>query len=364
MTRNEYLNQLKIHLTSLSEQELEDVLDYFEEYFADRGDDIKAIQELGAPKDAANEILRNLGKEQESDKQNEEDVSYTDLGANIRNAVHQYLNSSFLKKILKDTDVSININGKSDTIQTEPVKLPHLQHIQLNINDTNLIVSQTETDTPQLRFEVEKEQADIALPYHFENGKLLIQCDDTIEKIIIELPSSYVLQQMTATLEDANASIKGIKITTLSVQAEDTNLAFSHLEIAQLIAHLEDSNLSLVGSHVTNGRLKAERSNLTIHSNQFNQISFLTNDSNLTLSKNDIIHLIQIEMEDSHLTIERGEETNVNYSIESIDSTLHFADDLRGDTHFKGDTTSFHTHYDNCSATLTIQCEDSYVTIV
>ena len=366
MTRSDYLNQLKNYLTGLTEEELEDALDYFEEYFADRNNDEEAIQDLGNPKEAAEEILRNLGKDNEqAASQQKADDNYADLGTNIRNAVHQYLHSSFLKNFFNDTNVSININGKQDTVQTEPIPLLHLEHIQLEIGDTNLIIHQTDIDLPQLLFEIEKGHTDTNLPYCFEHGKLVLREIDSsfIEKMIIELPHAYHLKEISGTLEDANASMKEISMTHLSLRSEDTNLTLSQLEISELTLHLEDSNLSFIGSQVTDCQLEAEDSNLTLQNCQFQQANLLIEDSNLNTSKNNIAHTMNIELTDSHLTLERGSETKENFSIESTDSILQLADDLQGNTQCTGNTTIFQTNYDHSPANLTIHCEDSYVTI-
>ena len=69
MTRQEYLTQLEKYLKHLPQHDLQDTLDYFNEYFDDRADDQEAMRELGQPKEAAREILANLyDKEKEESK--------------------------------------------------------------------------------------------------------------------------------------------------------------------------------------------------------------------------------------------------------------------------------------------------------
>ena len=62
MKREDYLLELKNNLGSLSPQEVQDVLDYFTEYFEEKNDDEKVIAELGSPLEAAREILKNMEK--------------------------------------------------------------------------------------------------------------------------------------------------------------------------------------------------------------------------------------------------------------------------------------------------------------
>lgn len=60
MTRAEYLNQLEQALTQLHPSARQEALDYFNEYFDEKGDDQTAIAELGNPQEAAKEIIANL----------------------------------------------------------------------------------------------------------------------------------------------------------------------------------------------------------------------------------------------------------------------------------------------------------------
>lgn len=62
MTRTEYMNRIKTCLKRLPKQDLEQALDYFNEYFDEAGpeQETKAIEDLGEPKAAAEQILRNL----------------------------------------------------------------------------------------------------------------------------------------------------------------------------------------------------------------------------------------------------------------------------------------------------------------
>lgn len=62
MTRNDYLKQLDKHLKKLPQQDYQEAMDYFTEYFDEAGPENEAlvIQELGSPKEAAKEIINNI----------------------------------------------------------------------------------------------------------------------------------------------------------------------------------------------------------------------------------------------------------------------------------------------------------------
>ena len=62
MTSGEYLKQLEKYLRKLPQSDYEDAMEYFTEYFADAGPENEqaVIKELGTPKQAAAELMRNL----------------------------------------------------------------------------------------------------------------------------------------------------------------------------------------------------------------------------------------------------------------------------------------------------------------
>ena len=70
MTSGEYLKQLEKYLRKLPQSDYEDAMEYFTEYFADAGPENEqaVIKELGTPKQAAAELMRNLLEEKQKEK--------------------------------------------------------------------------------------------------------------------------------------------------------------------------------------------------------------------------------------------------------------------------------------------------------
>lgn len=62
MTKNEYMKTLAYSLRHLPKEDFNQAMDYFEEYFADAGPEHeeKAIEDLGAPEEAAKELILEL----------------------------------------------------------------------------------------------------------------------------------------------------------------------------------------------------------------------------------------------------------------------------------------------------------------
>lgn len=62
MTKKEYLSQLGKYLKGLPKEDYASAIQYFKEYFSDSGEENvqQVIAELGTPKEAATELLKNL----------------------------------------------------------------------------------------------------------------------------------------------------------------------------------------------------------------------------------------------------------------------------------------------------------------
>ncbi|MFU2163361.1 DUF1700 domain-containing protein [Streptococcus pluranimalium] len=73
MTRTEYLQQLDKYLHRLPEEDYQEAMDYFTEYFDEAGVDNEdqVMAELGTPKEAAQDILNALWEKQENQDSND-----------------------------------------------------------------------------------------------------------------------------------------------------------------------------------------------------------------------------------------------------------------------------------------------------
>lgn len=62
MNRTEYMDALQVHLRRLPKEDLHKALEYFDEYFSDAGpeNEARAIEDLGSPETAAEQIITNL----------------------------------------------------------------------------------------------------------------------------------------------------------------------------------------------------------------------------------------------------------------------------------------------------------------
>lgn len=84
MTRDEYLNELKNKIMSLSLDEQNEAIQYYSDYFAEANNDEKVIEELGSPDELAktiiekfaNALVKTESSEKEDSDSKNEDKSY------------------------------------------------------------------------------------------------------------------------------------------------------------------------------------------------------------------------------------------------------------------------------------------------
>jgi len=71
MTKKEYLDELKSKITDLSEQQINESIQYYSDYFEDAKDDEKLINELGSPDELAESIKNKYQMEVEKKRKKE-----------------------------------------------------------------------------------------------------------------------------------------------------------------------------------------------------------------------------------------------------------------------------------------------------
>ena len=81
MTRDEYLQILRDNLTTMTDDEKDDVIRYYLEYFIDSGDERAAMEELGAPEKLAARLCNGNGA-QNSENYRAENYTSTQNTAN------------------------------------------------------------------------------------------------------------------------------------------------------------------------------------------------------------------------------------------------------------------------------------------
>ena len=127
MNKEQFLNELKSKILSLTDEERNEAIQYYSDYFDEAGDDEKVIKELGTPDDVAKIIIEKFASAPAvQDKKNEdtEDFADTDNGrANIDEALFFTFEKDDVKNILLEFGSAnvVMISGKNYAVETRGV---------------------------------------------------------------------------------------------------------------------------------------------------------------------------------------------------------------------------------------------------
>lgn len=113
MTREEYLNQLKNCLNSLTNDELSEALQYYSDYFEESNDDQKVIAELGTPEELAKTIsekFANVPVATKNQQKDEEEKSNEDYSQQ-ENLYFEFEEKNVQKMVLNFGAASVVLTG-------------------------------------------------------------------------------------------------------------------------------------------------------------------------------------------------------------------------------------------------------------
>jgi hypothetical protein len=391
MIRDQYLNDLKENLSSLNPQELNDVVDYFTEYFEEQDDDAKVIAELGDPWEAAQEILKNMEREETSqadtktsyssdfgqetfkeefrkefDKETFKEAFKKDFHQNFQNHFKETFQKNFLKNFIKNFNFSVNVQESDQFVKVTSLPLEDLSRIHLDLENDNLSIKLSPLNHARLTYTIDIADKNQSLPYLFKDGKLSLYSNEKlyIRKIDLELPQDPFLLEISGNLEDVNLNIEKLTVDDLSLSSEDCNLSFTALQIKNVMLQMDNCNLSLDSSKLGQVTMNAEDCNLSILSCQLDKMELEAEDCKLTSHRNQIISSLHVQAEDSNLTHEMDRQEVSNYQISAEDSTVNLATDLVGQSQKTGDTFYFNTVQERSNTVIRFTCQDSTLTIL
>lgn len=146
MTREEYLNQLKNNIQSLTLDEQAEALQYYSDYFEEADDDEKVMEELGSPEELAKTVKENFSNalvKSKSDSKSEEKSEESDNNTyNSQEAMYFEYAASKVKNLsisLKAADTVI-IPGDRFAVETRGIDREALNcslSSEGNLNITN-----------------------------------------------------------------------------------------------------------------------------------------------------------------------------------------------------------------------------------
>ena len=145
MTREEYLNELKSSIMSLTNDEQEEAIQYYSDYFDEADDDEKVMRELGSPEELAKTIIEKFANalvdtKNSSGDGDEDDESSESSGSRSIDALYFEFSNSQVKSLSMDIGAAecVIIEGTKYSVETRGI-LPESLNCYLNKEGTLII---------------------------------------------------------------------------------------------------------------------------------------------------------------------------------------------------------------------------------
>ncbi|HFU3843714.1 TPA: DUF4097 family beta strand repeat-containing protein [Streptococcus suis] len=369
MTRAEYLNQLEQALAQLHPSAKQEALDYFNEYFDEKGDDQTAIAELGNPQEAAKEIIANLP----------EDALITEKDQASPHSSKQF-DFNFDFDFQFDWDGFFN-NFKHSAyrarermeLKAKSEELPEFSNLQISLEDQALSVQTYDGETVLLYNPVSEDGNYQAFDYQLVQDSLYLTSKPS--------PNHLYFSNNQASSAILKIPKKLLPLTNLNLNTRDSSLTMVDVQVSeQLVVNAADSSLTMTGVHSQKSTLDLEDTTLSISGGQSRDLTLKASDSIITLTSLNLSHAsIELEdcvwklnefalenslnckAEDSILTFKPT--TDISIDITEEDSSIKLPRDKAFTIMKEDDITHLSYRQENSPAQLVIHCQDCRLTV-
>ncbi|WP_105117964.1 DUF4097 family beta strand repeat-containing protein [Streptococcus suis] len=364
MTRAEYLNKLEQALTQLHPSARQEALDYFNEYFDEKGDDQTAIAELGNPQEAAKEIIANLpedaliAKEDQTDQHSSKPFDFNfdfDFQFDWENFFNNFKHSAYQAR------ERMELKAKCE-------ELPDFSNLLISLEDQALSVQTYDGETVLLHNPVSEDGNYQAFDYQLVQDSLyltsnpspnhLFFSNNQTSSAILKIPKKLLpLTNLNLHTRDSSLTMVDVQVSEqLVLKATDTSLTMSDLQSPLASLQLEDTTLSISGGQSRDLTLKASDSIINLTSLNLSHARIELEDCVWKLKDFVLEKSLNCQAEDSVLTFKPN--TDISLDIWEEDSSLKLPKD-KAFTMMKEDNTT-HLSYkqENSPAQLVIHCQD------
>lgn len=349
MTRAEYLNQLEQALTQLHPSAKQEALDYFNEYFDEKGDDQTAIAELGNPQEAAMEIIANLPEDvliTEKDQASPHSSKPFDFNFDFdfqfdwKNFFNNFKHSAYQAR------ERIELTAKIE-------ELPEFSSLQISLEDQALSVQTYDGETVLLHNPVSEDGSYQAFDYQLVQDSLYLTSKPS--------PNHLYFSNNQASSAILKIPKKLLPLTNLNLNTRDSSLSMADVHSQVSVLHLEDSTLTLSGGQLRDLTLKASDSVIKLTSLYLSHASIELEDCVWKLNEFALENSLNCKAEDTILTFKPT--TDISIDITEEDSSLKLPKDKAFTMMKEDDITHLSYKQENSPAQLVIHCEDCQLTI-
>ncbi len=369
MTRADYLNQLEQALFQLHPSARQEALDYFNEYFDEKGEDQIAIAELGNPQEAAKEIIANLpedaliAKEDHGASQSAKAFDFDfdfDFQFDWDGFFKHFKHSAFQSRERMELTAKIE-------------ELPEFLNLQISLEDQALSVQTYDGETVLLHNPVSEDGNYRAFDYQLVQDSLYLTSkpspnhlyfsNNQASSAILKIPKKLLpLTNLNLNTRDSSLTMVDVQVSEqLALKATDTSLTMSDLQSPLASLQLEDTTLSISGGQSRDLTLKASDSIINLTSLNLSHARIELEDCVWNLKECDLNGKLSCHAEDSVLTFKPN--TDISMDITEEDSSLKLPKDKAFTMMKEDDITHLSYKQENSPAQLIIHCQDCQLTL-
>ncbi|HEM6308642.1 TPA: DUF4097 family beta strand repeat protein [Streptococcus suis] len=349
MTRAEYLNQLEQALAQLHPSARQEALDYFNEYFDEKGDDQTAIVELGNPQEAAIEIIANLPEDAlitKKDQGASQSAKAFDFDFDFD---FQFDWDGFFKHFKHSAYQA----RERMELKARVEELPDFSNLLISLEDQALSVQTYDGETVLLHNPVSEDGSYQAFDYQPVQDSLYLTSKPSPNHL-------YFSNQQTSSAI-LKIPKKLLPLTSLNLKTRDSSLSMADVHSQVSVLHLEDSTLTLSGGQLTEVTLEASDAVINLTSLSLANVGIDLEDCIWNLKGCDLNGKLSCHAEDSVLTFKPT--TDISIDITEEDSSLKLPKDKAFTIMKEDDITHLSYRQENSPAQLVIHCEDCRLSI-
>lgn len=308
MTKQDFLEQLSKQLNHLPQNDYDEIMEYFEEYFDEAGskNEDKIIEELGEPQKVAKEMLTALNLPLNKDKQSDADWTNWDLPSTL--IKKEFDGVSALDFSLLNQSIEIKNGNVSRVTLTYYQENDDFSSISYQVFDKTLHLSENQQEKNEKNFfnlfslhflESLKETITLILP----QSQQLISIKGKQNNGNIKLTD---LKPNRVSLASLNGSIKLKQIEADQADLDNKNgaIKLNDCQISQGTIEVKNGIISQMDSQLTNCSIKNKNGNIHFTGGEVNKADIENKNGIINIQKTRLQDQIKIENKNGTIKVE------------------------------------------------------------
>lgn len=307
MTKTDYLAALEKYLKTLPEADYKEAMDYFTEYFEEAGSENEAqvIEELGDPKDAAEEIIRSLSANQ---------AEKTSTRPQHQSSAHNHQSYTDNAYIFEDyariSELHIDITTQDILIESSPDDFFHIKYY--NGKGNNQIISTVQNEKWYI---TEKGNT------HYSGLDWIINVMKNgldNHPICIQIPNGKILQSFSLQATSGDVAVSHLQTQKGTIELSSGDLTMRHCHLQQTDVTLTSGDIHLAHVKLTDCKLSLVSGDFDTHSLEIAGKTFIQ-----TTSGDISLHLLRHDF---------------SYDLETVHGDISISDQLQPSHQIVGNT--------------------------